>query len=143
MRPRPHDQNRQRASPGGFFAPRLRCAQLDNAPTPVPLPIAAASAAMPAQNLDALPLKSEAPLYDVYRIMPKGTVNVFVSQVAPTQELGGLVRRKGGAGDIPVGRYVNEGSLRRYAEPEQAFARFRIEAAGGESPGLRKLRGET
>jgi hypothetical protein len=44
-----------------------------------------------------LPLKSEAPLYDVYQIMPKGTVNVFVSQVAPTQELGGLVRRKGGA----------------------------------------------
>ena len=44
-----------------------------------------------------LPLKSEAPLYDVYQIMPKGTVNVFVIQVAPTQELGGLVRRKGGA----------------------------------------------
>ncbi|PMQ15589.1 hypothetical protein [Janthinobacterium sp. AD80] len=44
-----------------------------------------------------LPLKSEAPLYDVYQIMPKGTVNVFVSQVAPTQELGGLVRRRGGA----------------------------------------------
>ncbi|WP_409028194.1 hypothetical protein OX462_08705 [Janthinobacterium sp. SUN098] len=44
-----------------------------------------------------LPLKSEAPLYDVYQIMPKGTVNVFVSQVAPTEELGGLVRRKGGA----------------------------------------------
>lgn len=88
-------KNRQRASPGGFFTPCLRCAQLDNAPTPVPLPIpiAAASAALPAQDLDALPLKSEAPLYDVYRIMPKGTVNVFVSQVAPTQELGGLVRR--------------------------------------------------
>lgn len=44
-----------------------------------------------------LPLKSEAPLYDVYQIMPKGTVNVFVSEVAPTQELGGLVRRRGGA----------------------------------------------
>lgn len=44
-----------------------------------------------------LPLKSEAPLYDVYQIMPKGPVKVFVSQVAPTQELGGLVRRRGGA----------------------------------------------
>lgn len=44
-----------------------------------------------------LPMKSEAPLYDVYQIMPKGAVNVFVSQVAPTEELGGLVRRKGGA----------------------------------------------
>jgi hypothetical protein len=44
-----------------------------------------------------LPLKSEAPLYDVYQVMPKGTVTVFVSQVAPTEELGGLVRRRGGA----------------------------------------------
>lgn len=44
-----------------------------------------------------LPLKSEAPLYDVYQIVPQGTVKVFVSQVAPTEELGGLVRRKGGA----------------------------------------------
>ena len=44
-----------------------------------------------------LPLKSESSLYDVYQIMPKGTVNVFVSRVAPTEELGGLVRRRGGA----------------------------------------------
>ncbi|MBW3507734.1 MULTISPECIES: hypothetical protein [Janthinobacterium] len=46
-------------------------------------------------------------------------------------------------GDIPGGRYFNEGSLRRYPELEQAFARFRIEATGGDSPALRKLRGET
>lgn len=45
-------------------------------------------------------------------------------------------------GEIPGGRYFNEGSLRRYPELEQAFARFRIEATGGESPALRKLRGE-
>jgi hypothetical protein len=32
--------------------------------------------------------------------------------------------------------------LRRYPALEQAFARFRIEATGGESPALRKLRGE-
>lgn len=44
-----------------------------------------------------LPLKSEAPLYDVYQVTPSGTVTVFVSPVAPTEELGGLVRRKGGA----------------------------------------------
>lgn len=44
-----------------------------------------------------LPLRSEAPLYDVYQIRPNGTVTVFVSSVAPTEELGGLVRRKGGA----------------------------------------------
>ena len=46
-------------------------------------------------------------------------------------------------GDIPGGRYFTEGSLRRYPALEQAFARFRIEATGGESPALRKLRGET
>lgn len=45
-------------------------------------------------------------------------------------------------GDIPGGRYFAEGSLRRYPALEQAFARFRIEATGGESPALRKLRGE-
>lgn len=44
-----------------------------------------------------LPLRSEAPLYDVYQVTPNGTVTVFVSPVAPTEELGGLVRRKGGA----------------------------------------------
>ena len=45
-------------------------------------------------------------------------------------------------GDIPGGRYFTEGRLRQYPELEQAFARFRIEATGGESPALRKLRGE-
>ncbi|WP_231958022.1 hypothetical protein [Janthinobacterium lividum] len=45
-------------------------------------------------------------------------------------------------GDIPGGRYFTEGGLRQYPELEQAFARFRIEATGGESPALRKLRGE-
>lgn len=43
-------------------------------------------------------------------------------------------------GDIPGGRYFTEGGLRQYAELEQAFARFRIEATGGASPALRKLR---
>ena len=45
-------------------------------------------------------------------------------------------------GDIPGGRYFTEGGLRQYPELEQAFARFRIDATGGESPALRKLRGE-
>lgn len=45
-------------------------------------------------------------------------------------------------GDIPGGRYFTEGGLRQYPELEQAFARFRIEATGGESHALRKLRGE-
>jgi len=45
-------------------------------------------------------------------------------------------------GDIPGGRYFTEGGLRQYPALEQAFARFRIEATGGESAALRKLRGE-
>ena len=45
-------------------------------------------------------------------------------------------------GDIPGGRYFTEGGLCQYPALEQAFARFRIEATGGESPALRKLRGE-
>ena len=45
-------------------------------------------------------------------------------------------------GDIPGGRYFTEGGLRQYPGLEQAFARFRIEATGGESPALRKLRGD-
>lgn len=45
-------------------------------------------------------------------------------------------------GDIPGGRYFTEGSLRRYPELELAFARFRIEATGGESAALHKLRGD-
>lgn len=45
-------------------------------------------------------------------------------------------------GEIPGARLVTEGSLRRLPELEQAYARFRIEATGGESPALRKLRGD-
>ncbi|APA67643.1 MULTISPECIES: hypothetical protein [unclassified Janthinobacterium] len=45
-------------------------------------------------------------------------------------------------GEIPGGRWFSEGGLRRYADLEQAFARFRIAATGGESPALRKLRGD-
>ena len=45
-------------------------------------------------------------------------------------------------GEIPGARLVTEGSLRRLPELEQAYSRFRIEATGGASPALRKLRGE-
>lgn len=44
-----------------------------------------------------LPIASEAPVYDVFRIAPKGPSEVFVSAVAPTSELGGQVTRAGGA----------------------------------------------
>jgi hypothetical protein len=46
----------------------------------------------------ALPLKSEAATYDVYEIKPTdGHPDAFESRIAPTTELGGLVRRPGGA----------------------------------------------
>lgn len=44
-----------------------------------------------------LPIASEAQRYDLYAIRPKGSVEVFVSEVAPTVELDGQVRRSGGA----------------------------------------------
>ncbi|QGW84388.1 hypothetical protein [Variovorax paradoxus] len=45
----------------------------------------------------ALPIGSEAPRYDVYRIAPKAPTEVFISTVAPTTELDGQVRKAGGA----------------------------------------------
>lgn len=44
-----------------------------------------------------LPIRSEGELYDVYEIRPKGPAEVFVSEVAPTSELDGKVRHRGGA----------------------------------------------
>lgn len=44
-----------------------------------------------------LPIKSEAAVYDVYRITPKSPATVFVQTIAPTSELGGAVAREGGA----------------------------------------------
>ncbi|TWB26478.1 hypothetical protein [Nitrospirillum viridazoti] len=47
-----------------------------------------------------LPVSSGASVYDVYQISPKVGVDppaVFVSKIAPTSELGGLVERSGGA----------------------------------------------
>ena len=45
----------------------------------------------------ALPVNSEAPQYDVYKITPKAPTEVFVNTVAPTSELGGQVTKPGGA----------------------------------------------
>ena len=44
-----------------------------------------------------LPIVSEAPRYDVYRITPKVPTQVFINTVAPTTELGGAVTKAGGA----------------------------------------------
>lgn len=41
---------------------------------------------------------------------------------------------------VPGGYYFNEGSLRKYDDLETAFAEFKIELSGGESPVLRQLR---
>lgn len=45
----------------------------------------------------ALPVASESPQYDIYRITPKAPTEVFVNTVAPTSELDGQVTKPGGA----------------------------------------------
>lgn len=45
----------------------------------------------------ALPIVSESPRYDAYRITAKVPTQVFVNTVAPTSELDGLVQKSGGA----------------------------------------------
>lgn len=45
----------------------------------------------------ALPVRSEAQVYDIYQIRPNGPTEVFVNSVAPTSELGGQVTKPGGA----------------------------------------------
>lgn len=42
--------------------------------------------------------------------------------------------------DVPGGYAFSEGRLRQYADLEQAYAAFKIEVTGGESPVLRALR---
>ena len=64
------------------------------------------------------------------------------------RELDDLIgRAEAGSLDAPVqwrdipGRYLfTEQGLQQYRELEQAYAEFCIEATGGESPALRKLR---
>jgi hypothetical protein len=45
----------------------------------------------------ALPIKSEAPRYGMYRITPRFPTQVFITTVASTSELDGLVTKSGGA----------------------------------------------
>ncbi|GAB2508903.1 hypothetical protein GCM10027188_09940 [Lysobacter humi (ex Lee et al. 2017)] len=54
-----------------------------------------ASSGQPFNERLALPIASEAPTYDAYAMQAKSRAEVFISEVAPTQELGGLVRRSG------------------------------------------------
>ena len=48
----------------------------------------------------ALPVASESPQYDVYRITPKAPTEIFVNMVAPTSELDGQVTKPGGARQV-------------------------------------------
>ena len=75
-------------------------------------------------------------------LLPISIAVTSTSMQAQAQVAAGALNAPLPWGDIPGGRYFNEGSQRRYPELEQAFARFRIEATGGESHALRKLRGE-
>ncbi|CAM5260427.1 hypothetical protein [Rhodanobacter lindaniclasticus] len=49
-----------------------------------------------------LPIGSEAPRFDAYQITPRFQTQVFISTVAPTSELGGLVTKGGGAEQVLV-----------------------------------------
>lgn len=44
-----------------------------------------------------LPLTSEAPVYSIYEMAPLKPTEVFINQLAPTSEVGGLIQRIGGA----------------------------------------------
>jgi hypothetical protein len=50
----------------------------------------------------ALPIDSEAPRFDTYRITARFPTQVFINAVAPTSELGGLVTKAGGAEQVLV-----------------------------------------
>lgn len=50
----------------------------------------------------ALPIRSEAQVYDVYRIRPDGPTAIFTNTVAPTSELAGRVVKPGGAEQVLV-----------------------------------------
>lgn len=56
----------------------------------------------------ALPINSESPQYDVYRIKPKAPTEVFVNTVAPTSEQGGQVTKPGGARPPDAGKRPDE-----------------------------------
>lgn len=50
----------------------------------------------------ALPIKSEAPRYDVMEMRPLGPTEIFVHRVAPTTELQGLVTKAGGGEQVLI-----------------------------------------
>lgn len=50
----------------------------------------------------ALPIDSEAPRFDAYRITARFPTQVFINTIAPTSELGGLVTKSGGAEQVLV-----------------------------------------
>ncbi|WP_448102746.1 hypothetical protein [Luteibacter jiangsuensis] len=56
----------------------------------------AAQSGMTLADYFGLPLKSESATYSIYQISPTQPAGVFVNQLAPTIELGGLIQRSGG-----------------------------------------------
>lgn len=62
-----------------------------------------------------LPIVSEAPRYDIYRIVPKLPTQAFVNTVAPTSELAGTVTKAGGAEQylVPNRKLFNEATYLR------------------------------
>ncbi|WP_042777561.1 hypothetical protein [Sinorhizobium fredii] len=63
---------------------------------------AAVASGKPLHEYFGLPVRSEADHYRVYRIVPKKDTNVFVAKLASTEELGGKVKKEGGALQVLV-----------------------------------------
>lgn len=57
----------------------------------------AASSQRSLADVFGLPVVSEGSKYTIYEITPLAPAKVFVSEIAPTTELGGMIERTGGA----------------------------------------------
>jgi hypothetical protein len=71
-----------------------------------------------------LPISSEAPRYGMYRITPRFPTQVFITTVAPTSELDGLVTKSGGAEQalVPNRQLFNDPVLVRLVDNTPSIA---------------------
>lgn len=71
-----------------------------------------------------LPIGSEAPRYGMYRMTAREPTQVFITTVAPTSELDGLVTRAGGAEQVlvPNRKVFNNPELVRFVDNTPAIA---------------------
>ena len=70
----------------------------------------------PLSDMFGLPAASDSPAYDVFQIEPKSGAIVFMSKIAPTQELGGKLTTRGGANQIIIP------NRKQFSSPERLFS---------------------